>query len=115
MEDCHGTFRIRLADRRFSQMATKMAILTNEPETETIEFNLGKVHDSLSEMYNLLEEYSPEWYAEEVHNRAQSALALFRKSSASSHLNHLHQEKRVFKTKNVRRHRAPRPRIATVA
>jgi hypothetical protein len=59
-------------------MATKMAILTNELETETIGLNLGKVHDSLAEMYNLLEKYSPEWYSEEVHNRAQSALALFR-------------------------------------
>ena len=69
-------------------MATKMATLTNELETEAIEFNLGKVHDSLAEMYNLLEKYSPEWYSEEVHNRAQSALALFPKSLAWSHLNH---------------------------
>jgi hypothetical protein len=63
-------------------MATKMA------SSETFGFNLGKVHDSLTEMYNLLEKYSPEWYSEEVHNRAQSALALFRKPLASSHLNH---------------------------
>ena len=69
-------------------MATKMATLTNELETEAIGFNLGKVHESLSEMYDLLEKYSPEWYSEEVHNRAQRALALFRRSLASSHLNH---------------------------
>ena len=59
-------------------MATKMAPLTNKLETETFGIDLGKVHDSLTEMYNLLEKYSPEWYSEEVHNRAQSALALFR-------------------------------------
>lgn len=74
-------------------MATKMATLTNELETETIGFNLGKVHDSLAEMYNLLEKYSPEWYPEEVHDRAQSALALFRKPLASIYGVDIHQEK----------------------
>jgi hypothetical protein len=82
-----------------------MHTLTNELETETTGFNFGKMHESLAEMYNLLEMYSPEWYSEEVHNRAQSALALFRKSLASNRLNHLHQENRLFKTKNVRRRR----------
>jgi hypothetical protein len=103
IEDAMAHSELRRADGRTSQMATKMAILTNELETETIGF-LGKVHDSLAEMYDLLEKFSPDWYSEEVHKRAQSALALFRKPLASNHLNHLHQEKKSVQ--NEKRERA---------
>jgi hypothetical protein len=72
-------------------MASKMAILMNAQETETIGFDFGKVHDSLAEMYNLLEKYSPLWYPKNVHDRARGALVVLRKSSALSSLTNLHK------------------------
>jgi hypothetical protein len=55
--------------------ASKMA-----PETEPIKLNLAEAVNSFSELYELLEEYSPRWYSEDVHDRAQSALILLRAS-----------------------------------
>jgi len=36
----------------------------------------------LLELFNLLEQYAPKWYAEEHHNRAVAALRVFREHSA---------------------------------
>jgi hypothetical protein len=40
--------------------------------------DLTKAIDAFAELYELLEEYSPLWYSQEVHARAQSALNLLR-------------------------------------
>jgi hypothetical protein len=50
------------------------------PETEPIKLDLAEAVDSFSELYELLEEYGPRWYSEDVHDRAQSALILLRAS-----------------------------------
>ena len=50
------------------------------PETEPIKLDLAEAVDSFSELYDLLEEYSPMWYSEDVRDRAQSALILLRAS-----------------------------------
>jgi hypothetical protein len=36
--------------------------------------------EALAELYELLEEYGPSWYTEEMHNRAEVALRTLRDS-----------------------------------
>lgn len=36
--------------------------------------------ETLAELYELLEEYSPTWYTEEMHHRAEAALRVLRDS-----------------------------------
>lgn len=50
------------------------------PETDLIRVDLTEAVASFAELYELLEDYSPMWYSEEVHDRAQSALILLRAS-----------------------------------
>jgi hypothetical protein len=50
------------------------------PETGLIKVDLAEAVNSFAELYDLLEDYSPMWYSEEIHDRAQSALILLRES-----------------------------------
>lgn len=36
--------------------------------------------EALAELYELLEEYAPTWYSEEMHHRAEAALRVLRDS-----------------------------------
>jgi hypothetical protein len=36
--------------------------------------------EALAELYELLEEYAPTWYSEELHHRAEAALRVLRDS-----------------------------------
>lgn len=37
--------------------------------------------EALAELYELLEEYGPTWYTEEMHHRAEAALRVLRNSN----------------------------------
>jgi hypothetical protein len=43
----------------------------HEPETPA---DRARLVEALSELHNLLEEYSPSWYTEEHHRKAEAAL-----------------------------------------
>lgn len=38
--------------------------------------------ETLAELYELLEEYAPMWYSEDLHHRAEAALRVLRDSNA---------------------------------
>jgi hypothetical protein len=40
------------------------------------EFDPEELHDVLSDLYRLLEEYAPSWYSQEYREKAESALHL---------------------------------------
>lgn len=46
----------------------------NEGETARAVLNKAKAIDVFVELYELLEQYSPAWYGEELHERVQDAL-----------------------------------------
>ena len=57
-----------------------MSAFKTAPETGLLKVDLAEAVDSFAELYDLLEDYSPMWYSEEIHDRAQSALILIRES-----------------------------------
>lgn len=54
-------------------MGCKILAFSNEPYRRSHTNSTGLM-DALLELFNLLEEYAPAWYSEELHNRALSAL-----------------------------------------
>ena len=61
-------------------MSKSTAAFKTAPETGLIKVDLAEAVNSFAELYDLLEDYSPMWYSEEIHDRAQSALILLRES-----------------------------------
>jgi len=61
-------------------MSKSTVAFKTAPETGLIRVDLAEAVDSFAELYDLLEDYSPMWYSEEIHDRAQSALILLRES-----------------------------------
>jgi len=43
-----------------------------------LELDRASAVEVLAELYELLEEYGPSWYSEELHHRAEAALRLLR-------------------------------------
>jgi len=54
-------------------MGCKILAFNNELYRRSYSNSAGLM-DALMELFNLLEEYAPVWYTEELHNRAVSAL-----------------------------------------
>jgi hypothetical protein len=46
----------------------------NEGETARVVLNRAKAIEVFAELYELLEQYGPAWYDEDLHERAQDAL-----------------------------------------
>jgi hypothetical protein len=61
-------------------MYKHMAAPNTRPETQPIKVDLAEAVNSFAELIDLLENYAPMWYPEDVHDRAQSALILMRAS-----------------------------------
>jgi hypothetical protein len=61
-------------------MYKQMAPPTTHPVTQPIKVDLAEAVASFGELFDLLEDYAPMWYSEQVHDRAQSALILLRAS-----------------------------------
>jgi hypothetical protein len=60
---------------RHSTSASRFAIATTPSEPE-----VHALTDLLSEVQDLLDEYAPAWYGEDLHNRIEAALRMARSS-----------------------------------
>lgn len=54
-----------------------MATNSGGSQTELI----GRLVNTIQELYDLLEEYAPVWYTNELHDKAEAALKLVEKAS----------------------------------
>jgi hypothetical protein len=48
--------------------------------TLDLEMDKAAAIEALAELYELLEDYGPSWYSEELHHRAEAALRILRES-----------------------------------
>lgn len=52
--------------------------------TTELEMDRAKAIEVLRELFNLLEDYGPTWYTEELHYQGEAALRLLREESRSA-------------------------------
>jgi hypothetical protein len=65
---------IRQGNGGLPHMHKDMNAARNEGETVKVVLNRAKAIEVFAELYELLEEYRPAWYGEDLHARAQDAL-----------------------------------------
>lgn len=65
---------IRQGNGGLPHMDKDMNGARNEGEITKVVLNQAKAIEVFAELYELLEQYSPAWYGEDLHERAQDAL-----------------------------------------